>query len=50
VTPVVMERWLQRVRDRLEDADAERELYHLDGMSSSEAELLARLERRGGLT
>lgn len=50
MTPVVMERWLQRVEARLEDQDAFDELYHLRHLSDDEALLLARLERRGGLT
>ena len=50
MTPVVMERWLRRVRERLEADDALGELYHLRGLSEEERSLLAALERRGGLT
>ena len=49
MTPVVMERWTQRVRARLEDQDAELELYVLSRLSDSERLLLAQIERRGGL-
>lgn len=49
LSPVVLAAWLQRVRERLEREDAERELLHLGGLSIDEVEVLVRLERGWGL-